>query len=80
MKFVIAHREVSGVYLCYQEGLNLYWGPRELAREYSAEAIAELTKVFPQWRLRFRWTRAPIRSLPRVAAGFEGFEEHRALW
>jgi hypothetical protein len=50
MKFVIAHREVSGVYLCYQEGLNPYWGPRELAREYSAEAIAELTKVFPQWK------------------------------
>jgi len=49
VKFVIAHREVSGVYLC-QEGLNSYWGPRELAREYSAEAMAELTKVFPQWK------------------------------
>ena len=49
MKLVIAHREVSGVYLCHQ-GIHWYWGPRENAIEYSMDTAQKLIKSFPDWK------------------------------
>jgi hypothetical protein len=49
MKLVIAHREVSGVFLCH-EGIHWYWGPREQAKEYSLDTARELMKSFPDWK------------------------------
>jgi hypothetical protein len=47
MRVVIAHREVSGVYLCH-EGAHWYWGPREQAKEYSAPEVHEMLRSFPK--------------------------------
>lgn len=49
MRIVIAHKEVSGVFLC-QEGIHWYWGPREQAKEYSVEMAVDLIRSFPRWQ------------------------------
>ena len=48
MSFFIKHREVSGVYLCH-EGIHWYWGPRELAKEYTVGMAVDLIRSFPNW-------------------------------
>jgi hypothetical protein len=48
MSIVIAHRTVTGVYLCH-EGVHWYWGPRDQAEMYSIETAKKLVRSFPAW-------------------------------
>ena len=48
MSILIAHRSVSGVYLC-TEGGQSFWGPREQARVYSGGMATAILQSFPHW-------------------------------